>query len=181
MVYLHSCGSSIEILNLSGGTVQSVDMLYNFIVLTIKLAATKMDVKTMEEFISVKEKEAVKDILQSKFMKNNQCDSCSNMSKMAHWELPCTNRIPNCIGTTITMKNTDLPDSNGWWWCRAKTGYLPGDERCVEVSIVEDAIYPGVIVFYGRDFDYIRPQDHIADIGEWFYDMEWTKAESPWN
>jgi hypothetical protein len=73
-----------------------------------------------------------------------------------------------------------LPDSPGWWWCRAKTGYRPGDELCVDVSIVEDTNYPGVIVHYGRDCAYIRPKDPIARIGEWFHDMEWIKAESPW-
>lgn len=70
-----------------------------------------------------------------------------------------------------------LPDSIGWWWCKAKEGYLPSDELCVEVSEVWSG---GAIVHFGRDHDMIRPADHANGITEWFHDMEWVKARSPW-
>jgi hypothetical protein len=70
-----------------------------------------------------------------------------------------------------------LPDSLGWWWCRAKDGYLPGDELCVEVS---EVWIGGAIVHFGRDHDMIRPADHAEGITGWFYDMEWIKVSNPW-
>ena len=70
-----------------------------------------------------------------------------------------------------------LPNSVGWWWCKSKDGDLPGDELCVEVSEVWSG---GAIVHFGRDHDMIRPADHDEGITEWFYDMEWVKASSPW-
>jgi hypothetical protein len=71
-----------------------------------------------------------------------------------------------------------LPDSPGWWWCRFNGGsYLPGDEMCVEVTSVHG---DQVIVHWGRDHDYIRPEDQLRDITAWFHGLEWVKAASPW-
>lgn len=71
-----------------------------------------------------------------------------------------------------------LPDSSGWWWCRTKKSYQPGDELCVEVAMQGDG---AIIVHSGRDYDFIRPADPIRGIPEWFHDLEWIKAESPWD
>jgi hypothetical protein len=74
----------------------------------------------------------------------------------------------------------DAPNSDGWWWCRSKEDYQQGDELCVGVAIIKSENYPGLImVRFGRDCDYLRPDDKVAGISSWFHGMEWVKAESP--
>jgi hypothetical protein len=68
-----------------------------------------------------------------------------------------------------------LPDSVGWWWARCKDNPQPGDELCLEVSFVSG---DRVIVHYGRDHEYIKPEDSFSSA--WFDGMDWIKAESPW-
>ncbi len=69
-----------------------------------------------------------------------------------------------------------LPDSDGWWWCREKSGHNPGDELCVEVTVAEDG---SVLVRYGRDCDHIHPER--PDARAWFYNLEWIKTASPFS
>ena len=75
-----------------------------------------------------------------------------------------------------------FPNEDGWWWCRAKGG-SDGDELCVEVSNAkhDPEINRGgnPIIAFGRDHDHIRDHDHEA--GEWFSDMDWIKADSPFS
>ncbi len=62
------------------------------------------------------------------------------------------------------------PFTEGWWWCRAKEGWQPGDEMCVEVMI-PTAVNGFSITWNGEPY--------YAD-DERFQNMEWLPAQSPW-
>jgi hypothetical protein len=64
----------------------------------------------------------------------------------------------------------DAPDSDGWWWVRAKDNPLSGDELCVKVSINDEGM---VTIYWGRDWDYLARWQQ-------FQFCDWVKAECPW-
>lgn len=75
--------------------------------------------------------------------------------------------VPFQTATECEVLGPEGPTTEGWWWCRERKGWKPGDEMCVEV-IPASAVSCFAILWRGEP----QPVEDFAD-------MEWAKAVSP--